>query len=261
MERTELYAVLEEQYFGENMHEQDEIKCLPELLRGVSVFVDVGASLGQYTFFASRILKNARLYCLEADWARVQRLRELAAEWEEDSSNTIKISHVAAAEKNDKADFYVTNANISGGLFVHNPSIRDTVQWTKCEVDCVTLDSYCKGIEPDLIKIDVEGSEYRVLQGARGILAKGRCRFLVEIHPWGDESLKRMPSDVFKLFAQFGYDFRRTHRHWLFEKSNKSLKRFIKNKCAVMAMDNAWLRSTVKSCVLKLRSLKRFCFN
>ena len=33
--------------------------------------------------------------------------------------------------------------------------------------------------------MDVEGGEYRVLQGAKEILDRGKCKFLIEIHPWG----------------------------------------------------------------------------
>jgi hypothetical protein len=33
------------------MHEKEVINSLPYLLRNAEVFVDVGASIGQYTFF------------------------------------------------------------------------------------------------------------------------------------------------------------------------------------------------------------------
>jgi len=258
MQTRELYNVLEQQYFGEGMHEKDEIEQLPKLLKGVSVFVDVGASLGQYSFFANRILKGARIFCVEADPFRVQRLRELASEWQDDSTNGITVIHAAAAEQIGKVDFFTTGANVSGGLFRHDPeeAVQKSLQWSKSEVDCISLDSLCKDVDPDLIKIDVEGSEYTVLLGARRILEKGKCRFLVEIHPWGDKTANKMPADVFKLFARFGYDFQRTHRHWLFEKSN-GLTRFVKGKMIVIIMKHTWLKSVAKKCALSLRALRR----
>jgi len=257
LQPNELYTTLEAQYFGENMHEKDEIECLPELLKGVSVFVDVGASLGQYSFFANTILKYGRIYCIEADSVRVRRLRELAAEWEKLSTNKITVIHAAAAEMDGKITFFRTDANVSGGIFIHDSGSPSSSRWTKCEVDSISLDSLCKDVQPDLIKIDVEGSEYSVLRGAREILARGKCRFFVEVHPWGDESANKTPADVFRLFAQFGYDFRRTHRHWLFERSDKGIQRFIKGRFIVLAMENAWLKSAAKSCILSLQGLKR----
>ncbi len=260
MEAHDLYKMLEERYFGQNMHERDEIERLPELLRNVVVFVDVGASLGQYSFFANKILKNGKIFCIEADPIRFQRLKELSSQWERSSTNEINVIHAAAAEKDGKMDFLTTNGNISGGLFAHpvlDPDIRTSLQWTKTEVDCISLDRVFKDLRPDFVKIDVEGSEYTVLLGAREILKQGKCRFLVEVHPWGDQSAKKLPADIFRLFAQFGYDFKRTQRHWLFEKSNQPLKRFLKHRLIVIVMENAWLKSALKKCVLGFTSLRR----
>ncbi len=242
------------------MQEKDEIECLPELLKGVALFVDVGASLGQYSFFANRILNGGKIFCIEADPLRMQHLRQFASKWETMSTNRITVIHAAAAEKEGKVEFFTTDENVSGGLFVHGwgaTGVKNSVQWTNFEVDCITLDNLFKDLKPDLVKIDVEGAEYRVLEGARGILEKGKCRFLVEIHPWGDKCVKKAPSDVFRLFKQFGYDFRRTHRHWLFEKSDQRFKIFLKCKLICIVMEHAWLKSGLKRSVLTLHAVKR----
>jgi len=259
LQPTDLYQLLENQYFGESMHERDEIEHLPELLKGVSLFVDVGASLGQYSFFSNQILKGSRIFCIEADPVRVQRLRELAAEWQQKSTNRITVIHAAAAKQVGKVEFFTTGANVSGGLFIHDPgdlATQKSIQWSKSEVECISLDSLFPNLDPDLIKIDVEGSEYTVLSGARRILEKGKCRFLVEVHPWGDKVANKMPADVFRLFMHFGYGFKRTHRHWLFEKSN-ALTRVIKGKLIIIIMENAWLKSAAKRCALSLGGLGR----
>jgi FkbM family methyltransferase len=263
LETTELYKALEEQYFGDDMQEKDEIECLPELLKGVTLFVDVGASLGQYSFFANRVLKGGRIFCIEADPLRMQRLKKAASEWEAMSTNQITVLHAAAAEKEGKVEFFTTDANVSGGLFVHGwggTGDRNLVQWKNFEVECITLDSLFKNLKPDLVKIDVEGAEHRVLEGARSILEEGKCRFLVEVHPWGDKSVNRAPSDVFRLFSQFGYDFRRTHRHWLFEKSNHRFKTLLKCKLICVVMEHAWLKSVLKRAVLASHVWKRKLF-
>jgi hypothetical protein len=53
------------------------------------------------------------------------------------------------------------------------------------EVPVTTIDSYCesKNLKPSLIKIDVEGFEFSVLNGAKKILKEVRPRILVELHP------------------------------------------------------------------------------
>src|SRR5580698_6276047 len=61
MEAAELCRVLEDQYFGPNMHEREEIELLPGLLEGVQVFVDVGASLGPYSFHTSKLITGGKM--------------------------------------------------------------------------------------------------------------------------------------------------------------------------------------------------------
>jgi FkbM family methyltransferase len=246
METEALYQVLEQQYFGTNMQERLEIDHLPQILHDVSLFVDVGASLGQYTFFANKSLKGARIVAIEADVFRYQHLTEAAANWEKLSSNQIQVIHAAATDKPGKVEFYSAPENASGGLFVShrgNSGFSGSSQWTKTEVDCVSLDSVFKDCQPDFVKMDVEGAE---------ILKEGNCRFFVEVHPWGDVELKKTAADVFRLFASFDYDFKRVHRHWLFEKSTQPMKRFIKNKIIVFIMDHQKIKETMKKAALAI---------
>jgi len=66
------------------------------------------------------------------------------------------------------------------------------------------LDDYVAvlGRVPDFIKIDVEGSELAVLEGARRTIAAVRPILLVEIHGWGtDESEK-----VLQVLSELHYD-------------------------------------------------------
>jgi hypothetical protein len=56
-------------------------------------------------------------------------------------------------------------------------------------------------LNPDVIKIDVEGVELDVLRGATETLRKIRPRVLVEIHGWGDA----MSEKVKELLANAGY--------------------------------------------------------
>lgn len=254
MQPQELCRLLEEQYFGENMHERDEIELLPSFLDGVRTFVDVGASLGQYAYFAGRTIKGGHIVCIEADPVRVERLRELAATWEKDSGNRYEVIHAAAADQPGRMEFHLTDQNISGALFEHHvpdPLQRARIKWSKTEVDVVTLDRVFADGDPDFVKIDVEGAEYRVLLGAAGILSRGNCRFLVEIHPWGDQPIGKLPADVFNLFASHGYDFQRTHRHWLFSKSGNPLTRYLKNRFVVFVFRNEGLKEFIKKLILK----------
>jgi FkbM family methyltransferase len=246
----DLFRTLEDHYFGPNMQERKEIAALPGLLRDARVFVDVGAGLGQYSYFANRAMHESTIYAIEADPLRFERLRELCGQWARDSAgNKIFPLKVALSDKTGTAKFFVTDADHSGGLFPYS-GIREgsgSHSWREVEVKCETLDSlFLQEGGPDLVKIDVEGGEYRVLLGSAGILRRGKTRFLVEVHPWGDPTIGKTEADVFDLFARFGYDFKRVHHHWLFAKSQSRLWMRLKNRLIHVILDHPRVRATVR---------------
>jgi FkbM family methyltransferase len=249
LSRDELYRVLEDQYFGPNKQEEREVGSLPKLLKGARVFVDIGASLGQYTRRAQEVLESARIFSIEADPVRFDRLAELCETWASSSrGNTITPLNLAVSDENGPITFFVTDANRSGGLFPYDGAQSEaTYAWREVTVQAATLDSIFFGETiPDLVKIDIEGGEYRALLGAKELLKVGRTRFLVEVHSWGDPTIGKRESDVFDLFADAGYDFKRVHHHWLFAKSRSSLVRTIKNSLIHLILDHPSLRSTVR---------------
>jgi len=76
-------------------------------------------------------------------------------------------------------------------------------------VPMITLDDYCSvnKLVPDLIKIDVEGAEYLILNGARNTLAKSSPEIFLSVHP---KQLARqgLTMDVLKEFVHsFGYQW------------------------------------------------------
>jgi FkbM family methyltransferase len=243
----ELLSRLEEQYFGPNMSEKREIAALPRLLKSVDLFVDVGAGLGQYSFFANQEMHQGVIYAIEADPLRFERLRELCEQWADSGANEIVPLNVALSDEVGTAAFFVTTENKSGGLFQFERPRGPQADWTELRVKTETLDSlFSRERDPDLVKMDVEGAEYRVLLGATDILRRGKARFLIEVHPWGDPTLGKRESDVFDLFASFGYDFERVHHHWLFAKSGSGPRRWLKNRMIHVILDQPLIRRNVR---------------
>lgn len=92
------------------------------------------------------------------------------------------------------------------------------------EVPAVRLDFYAEhtSVVPDVITIDVEGAELRVLQGAVETLAQHKPAVFVSIHPgfmqamYGDHE-----DDVHKLFTAYGYESQYLctdhEQHWFFQ--------------------------------------------
>jgi FkbM family methyltransferase len=214
----DLYQTLEQRYFGDTMQEREELARLGDLLDGVRYFADIGAGLGQYALHADALMTDARIHAVEADPVRHARLAELASV--STRSNRITVVHAAVADLAGQLAFHRTEADKSGGLFPYQQD--ESFEWEQVTVPAFTLDALFAADPPDLIKIDIEGSELRALHGARRILEQRKVRLLVEVHPWGDPTLPAQPSDVFLFMARNGYGFTRVGRLWLFAPSRPS---------------------------------------
>ena len=102
---------------------------------------------------------------------------------------------------------------------------NNEIAFEKIQVRAIKLDTLFKDkVEPDFIKIDVEGSELRVLKGAREILKKGRAKFLIEVHSWVDPEGQKSPEDVYRLMKSYGYQAINFHGRALFVKGMNFLK-------------------------------------
>ncbi len=69
------------------------------------------------------------------------------------------------------------------------------------------LDELCaeRGFEPDLMKIDVEGFEHAVLQGAAAVLTRSRPILFLEVHPARLAALGSSAAEVAAQLAGYGY--------------------------------------------------------
>lgn len=201
------FDYLYQTYFGDEQIEKDEIDNLPILLDGCDLFIDVGASLGMYTFFANRFLNNATIIAIEADPDRFNELRRNCLKWEKEGNNSIIAVHAVAGDSNEKIQFFKTGTHISGSLF-KVPGRFDN--YKTVEVNQVMLDDFYKYSTNTSIKIDVEGVEYRVLLGATRLLMDTNTKFSIGIHSWGDLGLQKTPMDLLRLLYLNKYTITKT---------------------------------------------------
>ena len=192
----EAFDYLYKTYFGELQIEKDEIERLPALLDGCELFIDVGASLGMYTYFANKILDNAEIIATEADPDRFEELKQNCAKWAKQGSNEITAVFAAAGDSRDTLRFFKTGSHISGSVFAI-PERSDTFE--RVEVPQIMLDDYFVAKRRTFVKIDVEGAEYRVMNGATQLIDGGTTSFAIGIHSWGDKERKITPMDFLQL--------------------------------------------------------------
>ncbi len=191
-------------YFSDQNFDKSQLDRLGELLKGITRFIDVGASHGVYTYHANRFLENADIVCIEADPERFAILQENTAKWAAASTNRIQCVNAAASDeddrqKNKEITFYSTGTQISGGLFSVN---ERSDKYKPISVPVVCLDDFFDPKARTFVKIDVEGAEFRVLKGARKHIESRSTVFFTEVSWWGDRARGTNTFDLLR----FSYD-------------------------------------------------------
>lgn len=189
-----------------------EIDRLPDLLQGIERFVDVGANVGQYTWFASRHLQGAEIIAIEADPVLAADLDVNARTWAAETGNTIRVINAAVSDRQGTLTFHRT-ADITTGNILNVDATGET-----CEVPARRLDDLLPPGPATLVKMDIEGAEFRAIDGARQLLASAEVRFFMELHGWGDAELRRYPIHVARVFRDAGYAVEKIGTHYLFER-------------------------------------------
>jgi FkbM family methyltransferase len=138
------------------------------LIHPSMTIVDVGANIGYYALmFSSLLHDNGMIVCLEPDPDNLRELRTNISRNRLD--NIVAIRPVAAGASDGTAMFEAG----SNGRIVPEGSI---------EVPIVAIDSL--GLpKVNFLKIDVEGYEGSVLDGARKTIEQDRPTLFLELHP------------------------------------------------------------------------------
>lgn len=187
---------------------EPEMQWLRRQLRPGDVMVDVGACHGIYTVLgAARVGRSGTVVALEPARESFRVLQRNVAL--NKLTNVIAIC-AAAAESNGVATLY------------HDPdSSRNSLGRTRGQpedselVDTTTIDSLFMShsiTRLDLLKIDAEGAEAKVLGGAVKTLRAWHPAVLLEVNPGASEELGSSSSESLELLEGMGYKFFRVQQ-------------------------------------------------
>jgi FkbM family methyltransferase len=187
----------DEKYYWSGTHEVPVQQALAGLLRPGMTFWDVGAHIGFFSMFASRVLgPSGRVHAFEPMEGNRGRL---AAGVEMNRLTNLAVHGFALAASPGRA---VLRANPSSLMWTLVPE-RGGPEGVS--VPCRTLDDCTAAFgPPDVIKIDVEGAEVDVLRGGWHLLSTLRRPLLVEFSDdvLLDEARSLLPFYGFRRLAR-----------------------------------------------------------
>lgn len=155
-----------------------------EFVKAGDVVWDIGANVGLFTFSAASLAgKNGLVVALEPDTWLVQLLRR-SARLQSGESAVVRVVPAAVAQSVDLRTFHIASRSRAANFLNGYGSTQTGGSAEEQIVITVSLDWLAERFPlPNVLKIDVEGAELEVLQGAESLLTKTRPTLLCEVSP------------------------------------------------------------------------------
>jgi len=157
-----------------NRREPSVVSAYTDFIHEGALVFDIGAYIGYFTLLA--VSEGATVHAFEPDLANQDRLKSnLQLNNIEDS---VKVIPKAVSDQNCGETLF-DGPNRSQQTLGDAPPSSDGKR-----VGSVTLDEYCRSIdlEPDVIKVDVEGAADKVFDEAKNIIERGKGIWIIELH-------------------------------------------------------------------------------
>lgn len=155
-----------------------------EISKRSMFIIDAGANIGLYSLLAAVNNRQAIVQAFEPNPFNNARLRRnVALNGVEDR---VEVHQVALGDTNGEISFFLPDddriSDVSSVYPGHTSHFND-FKHRKIQVQCVTLDAFCKAhsFYPQLIKIDVELYELQVMQGMKRLLTSVKPFIFCEI--------------------------------------------------------------------------------
>jgi len=192
--------------FLTGMFEPNEFLWLEQTLKRGMVMIDIGANMGLYTLFAASCVGHTgSVMAIEPSQREFERLQ---ANVRLNRLSNVRCVKAAAYNYEGEADLRVASIQNAGhntlGQFGYEGVITERLERVRLErLD--DLVQQAKLPRVDVIKIDVEGAERFVLEGAHNTIEQFHPTFLMEL---SDRMLQHQNSDsqqILVFFEEQGY--------------------------------------------------------
>ena len=179
-------------------YEPEVWRSLMREVRTGDTFVDIGAFHGLYTIaVGNRVGKDGRVFAFEPDPNNLSFLKEHIILNHLENITTIEDKAVSS-----KSGLTFFNSGCG------SESQINATATSGFTVPVVTIQDSFLGQTIDLLKIDVEGFEQAVLEGAMDLLKDGRRRpraIYIEMHPYAWEASGASSQRILSLLRDAGY--------------------------------------------------------
>lgn len=194
--------------YWDGLEKFEYTRIFMDLINNCQTFVDIGANIGYYSLLAAKINPDIAVYSFEPAKGPLHFLKQNVDL--NKASNCVEVSDLALSSETGKVDFYeylnpkypYLKHNLGGTSSLKHKETQKVVSKTK--VKTITLDSFVADrniAQVDLIKIDTEGTEDKILSKAEKTINRDRPIIICET------LFKKIESELEKIMRGHDYLF------------------------------------------------------
>jgi FkbM family methyltransferase len=197
---------------------RQQLVLLKQFLGNDSVFFDVGANKGLFTYWACRyIQKNGSIHIFEPQSELFWIFKNLENKF---PLNKFFLNNCGLSDENSFARLH---RNCIGDGSASLNTINDDYS-AESSIKLYTLDEYCQSNQIskiDFIKIDVEGHEQKTIRGGINTIEKLRPTLLIEMNP------EIGSKEVINRFMDLGYKVKMIFAGQIFDSNSTFFQSFM----------------------------------
>ena len=166
-----------------NEKEPEMLDWLDENLQEGDIFFDVGANVGIYSIYAALRKPKARVYAFEPEYSNLHQLKMNIIN--NDLLNNVIPFAIAISDQTGVSFLHIQDFTAGAALSTEqidsiNKTFGKDVVW-KEGIGTSTLDYISENLDihPNLIKIDVDGNELKILNGGRKVFSNNKLRSII----------------------------------------------------------------------------------
>jgi len=180
-------------------YETFKFKLLSNLLLENMTFLDVGSCKGDFALFAATLINKGRIYAFEPEPTN---FKWIVRSIQENQFANITAINAALSDSTSTAILHLGKESGWHTLNEEQLQPTQTQDSSQCLVYTKQLDNMnLKNLH--LMKVDVEGSEHRVFEGAKETIAEYRPIILLELHAHLGADI----ASINEMFSKLNYTF------------------------------------------------------
>lgn len=181
------------------IHEPKATDIFIDQIKGDSVVLDIGGHLGYFSCISGDIAKNGSVHVFEVDPKCLSLIKD---NLKLNKIDNVQVHNYAVSDLKEKIKI-PEYENPNPSLVINSNLSEEYI-----EVQSVVIDDFLlkNNINPDFIKIDIEGAEWKALNGMKKTLENSNATILLEIHV--NNLRKHFDTNyksIIKLLLDYGY--------------------------------------------------------